>query len=90
MSIYQKLMLAVVYVLGSDAPVDISFDHGGHHYDIYNYVESGSWGLDIGVDFDVDNGRYEDLWCEIRRNKTTDYDRLHKAIKTVVESIKAG
>lgn len=90
MSLYQKLLLAVVYVLGSDVPVDISFDHGGHHYDIYNYVESGSWGLDIGVDFDVDNGRYEDLWWEIRRNKTTDYNRLHKAIKTVVESTKAG
>ena len=85
MSLYQKLLLAVVYVLGFDTPVDISFDHGGHHYDVYNYVESGSWGLDIGVDFVVDNGYYTDLWWEIRRNKDTNYNRLHKAVGHIVE-----
>jgi len=81
MPLYQKLLLAVVYVLGFDTPVDISFDHGGHHYDVYNYVESGS----IGVDFVVDDGLYTDLWWEIRRNKDVDYNRLHQAVQYVVD-----
>ena len=85
MNLFQKLMLACLYVLGSDTPIDISFDHGGRHYNIYNYVESGSWGLDIGVDFVVDNGFYSDLWWEIRRNKDVNYNRLHQAIKYVLD-----
>ena len=90
MSLYQKLLLAVVYVLGSDTPVDISFDNNGHHYSIYNYVESGSWGLDVGVDFDVDNGRYDDLWWEIRRNKNVNYSRLHDAIEHIIKMEKCN
>ena len=86
MNLFQKLLLAAVYVLGYDVPVDISFTHNGHSYEIYNCVETGSWGLDVGVDFVVDGGRFTDLWWEIRRNKDVNYNRLHRAVEYVVEN----
>ena len=85
MSLSQKLLIACLYVLGFDTPTDISFDHDGHHYEIYNYIESGSWGLDVGVDFVVDDDLYADLWWEIRRNKITNYERLHDAVECIVK-----
>lgn len=85
MNLFQKLMLACIYVLGSDTPININFSHSNHTYEIYNYVETSYCGLDIGVDFVVDNGLYTDLWWEIRHNKTTNYNRLREAVEYVVK-----
>lgn len=81
MTLYQKLFLAALYVLNFDIPVDYHFEVDGVDVVVYNYVEKNA----IGVDFVVDN--YEDLWWEIRRGCDVDYDRLNKAIKTVLKNI---
>ena len=86
MTLFQKLLLACVYVLGSDNPIDISFEHGNHRYHIYNYVETSSLGIDVGVDFDVDDDYYNDLWWEIRRNGKVNYKRLNEAISHIAAS----
>ena len=96
MTLYQKLLIACLYVLGFDDPVDISFEHGGHNYNIYNYVEQWSDGLEIGVDFTVDETEedflFDDLWWSIRKrdlkgNNKTNYSRLNEAIESVISSI---
>lgn len=95
MNLYQKLMLACLYVLGFDAPVDaIEFVHGGHTYRVYNYLETCSRGLEIGVEFCVDETKegylYDDLWWSIRRNGKTNYHRLNDAITAIIVAEKRG
>lgn len=87
MTFSKKLLICCLYVLGHNTPIDISFDHGGHHIEVYNYVETGPHGLDIGVDFDIDDGSYMDLWWEIRKNETVNYNRLNEAIAHIVSVV---
>lgn len=94
MSLYQKILLACLYVLNFDTPVDIEFTHGGHTYRIYNYIETSSSGLEVGVDICIDETKdsylYDDLWWSIRCSRKTNYSRLNEAVTAIVNAEKRG
>ena len=95
MTLYQKLLIAAIYVLGFDTPTDITFEHGTHQYSVYNYIEKSRSGLDVGVEFAVDDEGgedylYDDLWWEIRRDNRVNRERLHEACKAMVAAEARG
>ena len=94
MTLYTILFLASLYVLYFDTPAETTITFGSHTYTVYNYVETSSTGVEIGVDFCVDetknNYLYDDLWWSIKVDGQIDKDRLNDALTHMVNAEKEG